>query len=245
MPSRVYAFWVLGQLLLGMVGLLVLPALFASFGLKVVYLILAAIMLCCLPLVPAFPQRFQPMSASSRQSPAAAPRRKLCAVLAILTFYISLSAVWTFIGTIGSAAGLTAAQIGMVLAAATVCGIIGAGGAALRGTRRPDRIPVWLGYGLLILSIVLLVSHPLLVRFALAALLFKFTWTFVLPFILARVAGLDNNGRLMNSINLVGALLQRFSSADALLAAAGGCALISAGLILAASSAGKSEPTGG
>ena len=29
------------------------------------------------------------------------------------------------------------------------------------------------------------------------------TWTFVLPFILARVAGLDNSGRLMNSINLV------------------------------------------
>jgi hypothetical protein len=52
-------------------------------------------------------------------------------------FYISLSAVWTFIGTIGSAAGLTAAQIGMVLAAATVCGIIGAGGAACaaRGAR--------------------------------------------------------------------------------------------------------------
>ena len=256
-PSRVYAFWVLGQLLLGMVGLLVLPALFASFGLKVVYLILAAIMLCCLPLVPAFPSRFQPMSAASRQPPTVAPLRKLCAVLAVLTFYISLSAVWTFIGTIGSAAELSAAQIGMVLAAATVFGIIGAGAAALRGTRRPDRIPVWLGYGLLILSIVLLLSHPLLVRFALAALLFKFTWTFVLPFILARVAGLDNNGRLMNSINLVigggmaagpalaGALLQRFSSADALLAAAGGCALISAGLILAASSAGKSEPTGG
>lgn len=256
-PSRVYAFWVLGQLLLGMVGLLVLPALFASFGLKVVYLILAAIMLCCLPLVPAFPSRFQPMSAASRQPPTVALLRKLCAVLAVLTFYISLSAVWTFIGTIGSAAELSAAQIGMVLAAATVFGIIGAGAAALRGTRRPDRIPVWLGYGLLILSIVLLLSHPLLVRFALAALLFKFTWTFVLPFILARVAGLDNNGRLMNSINLVigggmaagpalaGALLQRFSSADALLAAAGGCALISAGLILAASSAGKSEPTGG
>jgi hypothetical protein len=90
-PSRVYAFWVLGQLLLGMVGLLVLPALFASFGLKVVYLILAAIMLCCLPLVPAFPSRFQPMSASSRQPPAVAPLRKLCAVLAVLTF-ISASA---------------------------------------------------------------------------------------------------------------------------------------------------------
>ncbi|VGE19035.1 permease [Klebsiella pneumoniae] len=37
-PSRVYAFWVLGQLLLGMLGLLALPGLFATFGLKVVYL---------------------------------------------------------------------------------------------------------------------------------------------------------------------------------------------------------------
>ncbi|HEJ7010966.1 TPA: MFS transporter, partial [Serratia marcescens] len=54
-PSRVYAFWVLGQLVLGAVGLLVLPPLFAHFGLMAVYLILAAIMLCCLPLIPAFP----------------------------------------------------------------------------------------------------------------------------------------------------------------------------------------------
>ena len=94
-------------------------------------------------------------------------------------------------------------------------------------------------------------GQPLLVRYAIAALLFKFTWTFVLPFILARVAGLDNNGRLMNSINLVigggmaagpalaGALLQHFASADPLLAAAGVCALLSLILIVAASAAGK------
>ena len=68
----------------------------------------------------------------------------------------------------------------------------------------------------------------------------------------ARVAGLDNNGRLMNSINLVigggmaagpalaGALLQHFASADPLLAAAGVCALLSLILIAAASAAGKS-----
>ncbi len=61
----------------------------------------------------------------------------------------------------------------------------------------------------------------------------------MLPFILARVAALDNNGRLMNSINLVigggmaagpalaGALLQHFASANPLLAAAGACALLS------------------
>lgn len=254
-PSRVYAFWVLGQLLLGMLGLLVLPGLFVTFGLKVVYLILAAIMLCCLPLVSAFPSCFQARSASHRQPPAASWRKAL-AVLAVLTFYISLSAVWTFIGTIGSGAGLSPTQVGLVLAAATVFGIIGAGGAALRGTHRPDRLAVWLGYALLIASVLLLTGHPLLVRYAIAALLFKFTWTFVLPFILARVAALDNNGRLMNSINLVigggmaagpalaGALLQHFASANPLLAAAGACALLSLILIAAASSAGKGLANG-
>ena len=136
-PSRVYAFWVLGQLLLGMLGLLALPGLFATFGLKVVYLILAAIMLCCLPLVSAFPPRFQPLSVS-RQQPSTALWRQALAVLAVLTFYISLSAVWTFIGTIGSAAGLSPTQVGLVLAAATVCGIIGPGGAAVPGAESPD-----------------------------------------------------------------------------------------------------------
>ena len=82
----------LGQLLLGMLGLLALPSLFATFGLKVVYLILAAIMLCCLPLVSAFPPRFQPLSVS-RQQPSTALWRQALAVLAVLTFYISLSAV--------------------------------------------------------------------------------------------------------------------------------------------------------
>ncbi|MDF7745988.1 MFS transporter, partial [Klebsiella pneumoniae] len=81
--------------------------------------------------------------------------------------------------------------------------------------------------------------------------LFKITWTFVLPFILARVAGLDNSGRLMNSINLLiggclaagpalgGALLQHFARADPLVAVAGVCALLSLILIGAAAAAGK------
>ncbi len=40
---------------------------------------------------------------ASRLRPSVAQPRKLLAVLAVLTFYISLSAVWTFIGTIGGA----------------------------------------------------------------------------------------------------------------------------------------------
>ncbi|HDS1116548.1 TPA: MFS transporter [Pluralibacter gergoviae] len=248
-PSRTYAFWVLGQLLLGIAGLLALPPLFAVVGLKAAYLGLAAIAALALPLVGAFPARFKAAergAAGKRVSLA----RRLQAVLAVLLFYISLSAIWTFIGGIGHDAGLTPVRSGQVLAAATLFGIIGAGAAALRGTGRRDSVPVLLGYTLLALSIILLADSPQLGRFALAALLFKFTWTFVLPFILARVARLDRDGRLMNSINLVigggmalgpaiaGALLQHFPGTTALLAGAGLFAVASF-ILIAAASAGR------
>ncbi|MFS7162644.1 MFS transporter [Serratia proteamaculans] len=245
-PSRVYALWVLGQLVLGAVGLLVLPPLFAHFGLMAVYLILAAIMLCCLPLIGAFPSGFHPVQ-SAVHSTATPRRRKIFAVLAVLTFYISLSAVWTFIGSIAAAAGLSPVHSGQVLATATLFGIVGAGGAALISAGHGGNRLIWLGYGLLLAGITLLIQEPLLLRFAIAAVLFKFTWTFVLPFILARVAGLDNNGKLMNNINLVigggmaigptlaGYLIESSGGFDALLVGALGCSLLSLLLILLAS----------
>ncbi len=125
-PSRVYAFWVLGQLLLGMLGLLALPGLFATFGLKVVYLILAAIMLCCLPLVSAFLRAFNRF-----QSPASSRRRR-CGVRRWRCWRCSLSisalAPCGPLSAPSAARRLSPTQVGLVLAAATVCGIIGAGG---------------------------------------------------------------------------------------------------------------------
>ena len=245
-PSRTYAFWVLGQLLLGFAGLLVLPPLFAVAGLKAAYLALAGLAVLALPLAGAFPARFQALSRAGGGQ-GTAPGRRLMAVLAVLLFYISLSAVWTFIGSLGHDAGLSPVRSGQVLAAATLFGIIGAGVAALRGTGRRDGMPVLLGYILLGLSILLLAESPQLARYALAAVLFKFTWTFVLPFILARVARLDGDGRLMNSINLTigggmalgpavaGAVLQRFHGTAPLLAGAALCAAASFTLLAAAS----------
>lgn len=207
-PGRVYAFWVLGQLVVGMIGLLILPVLFTQVGLMAVYLILAALMLCGLPLSSSFPSSInqtQQVTSPDSLTPYSSTllKGKLFAVLAVLAFYISLSAVWTFIGNIATQAGLSSVKSGQVLAAATLFGIIGAGIAAIISTQRHHSLLLWAGYLLLFTSILLLRHDPLLIRFALAAIMFKFTWTFVMPFILARVAGLDNDGKLMNNINLV------------------------------------------
>ena len=53
-PSRVYGLWVVGQLVVGAVGLAVLPGLFERYGLQSCYLILAGLMALLLPLARGF-----------------------------------------------------------------------------------------------------------------------------------------------------------------------------------------------
>ncbi len=109
--------------------------------------------------------------------------------------------MWTFIGTIGTRLGLSPTQVGLVLAAATVCGIIGAGSFFPRGTRRADRLPS-AGYGLLIVSVGLLIGQPLLVRDTPSRRCCLSSCGDLRAALYSPRPG-DNAGRLMNSINLV------------------------------------------
>ncbi|UQZ11439.1 MFS transporter [Providencia stuartii] len=204
-PSRMYAFWVLGQLALGTLGLLVLPPLFELYGLRIVYFILAAFMVIFFPLIRAFPNVIMEKDQHHHSSthPRNAFINKAMAIIAILIFYICLSQVWTFIGVFGQNSGLDAEENGQILAIATILGMVGAVIAATVSNRFKTNKLVFLGYGLLMASILLLIGSPTVIRFIVAALLFKFTWTFVLPFIMGAVSQLDTSGRLMNNINLV------------------------------------------
>lgn len=55
----------------------------------------------------------------------------------------------------------------------------------------------------MLLSIGLLFGLSGAVQFAAAAIIFKFSWTFILPYLLATVSDLDSSGHLMNSTNLM------------------------------------------
>ncbi|MDH4564740.1 MFS transporter [Pseudomonas sp. BN411] len=201
-PSRAYGFWVLGQLVLGAIGLSLLPRLFEAYGLGVVYLLLATLTLLGLPLVRAFPAAHRAPERPAR-SGSASRWKVAAAILGLLGFYVALSAVWTFIGAIGAQAGLNAQASGDILAIATLMGIAGAGCATLIGERLPRTPLLCSGFGLMVAATLLLLDQPLLARFAVAVLLFKFTWTYVLPFILASLVELDESGRLMSLSNLV------------------------------------------
>lgn len=123
-------------------------------------------------------------------------------------------------------------------------GIVGAGCASLIGNRLPRLLLLLFGYSLMAGSVLLLLGAPPLARFALAALAFKFTWTFILPLILACLADLDRSGKLMNASNLViggglaigpalaGRLIESTGGFQPLLIGGAGLTLLSLALIL-------------
>ncbi|WP_374980819.1 MFS transporter [Pseudomonas solani] len=200
--DRVYGLWVMGQLVLGAIGLWLLPPLFERFGLQALYLGLALLMLLCLPLAGSF-QGITPATRTLERASGGIGWRALLALFAVLAFYVGLSGVWTFIGSIAGAAAIDPASSGRILAVATLLGIAGSACAALIGKRWPRGAMLLLGYALMTGAVLLLLDQPGLARFATAALVFKYTWTFALPFILACLADLDRDGRLMNTTNLL------------------------------------------
>jgi predicted MFS family arabinose efflux permease len=86
---------------------------------------------------------------------------------------------------------------------ASLLGIAGALSATLLGGRKQFRLLLIGGYAVMIAGILMLTGSPDETRFTLAALGFKYAWTFALPFILASLASIDRNGQLMSLVNLV------------------------------------------
>lgn len=200
--DRVYGLWVCGQLVLGALGLWVLPGLFTVHGLAALYVGLAILLSLCLPLFTQFPAGLAAPAARTTDT-GGQLWRPVLAIGAVLTFYVGLSGVWSFIGTIAGNSGLDAATSGAVLAVASLLGIAGSLTATGIGGRIPRGLSLAAGYAAMTASVMMLFGLPGLVQFAAAAFIFKFVWTFVLPFILASVADLDRDGRLMSMTNLV------------------------------------------
>ncbi|WP_080943261.1 MFS transporter [Pseudomonas marginalis] len=244
-PSRVYGLWVMGQLVVGAIGLAVLPGLFERYGLGACYLILAGLMTLLLPLARSFPNAAPAPQAAETARVSGSRWHAALGVGAVLAFYISLGGVWTFIGALGARVGISPQDSGEVLAVATVMGIAGAACASLIGPRLSRLRLLLVGYALMAAAVLLLLGQPTLMRFALAALLFKFTWTFILPLILACLADLDHSGKLMNASNLViggglaigpaiaGRLIEISGSFTALLIGGAVITLLSLAMILA------------
>jgi MFS family permease len=104
---------------------------------------------------------------------------------------------------ISAGAGIDLSASSIVLSIATVAGIVSALVATILGDTPRRRMYLIAGYVAMAVSVVLLFGAPGLVRFAIAAIIFKFAWTFILPYLLSSLSDLSAGGQIMNTTNLM------------------------------------------
>jgi MFS family permease len=205
--DRVYGLWVVGQFIVGAVGILVFPYLFEIFGLRVMYFASALLAVCAAPLLSGFKSNSMVVSSvasgNSKSPRTRNPLIPIMVVLGVFAFYIAIGGVWTFASKAATLAGLTAASTGTVLAIASAIGVAGSTCASLLGGRAARSAMLIVGYAILTISLLGLSLDAGLIGFVSSVFGFKFAWTFVLPFIMAATAKHDRSGRLVASLNLI------------------------------------------
>jgi hypothetical protein len=201
--DRLFGYWVCGQLVVGALALALLPSLFARLGLGAFFAVLALAAPRCAArgFATAETREDQPAArASAAGNGILFPARAMAGVMG---FYVGLGGCWAYAALIAGQAGLDAQAVANRLAMASLVGIAGAGCAAGLGGRVVRGRALLVGYGLLVFAVLFLLGQPSMARFTLAAGLFKFGWTFALPFILSAVAHRDRTGSMMAATNLV------------------------------------------
>lgn len=201
--ARNFGWWTVGQLVVGAVGLALLPRVMPSVGLRGLFGVLALVYVGCAGLVHLMPRG---MPGADSAPVAATQGRNLggwLALAGVLVFYVALSGVWTYIERIGAANGLAPERIGDDLTIASLFGIAGCLTATALGARLGRVRPLVAGYAMLAGACLALIGSIGGLHYAVVAAVFKFAWTFALPYILAVVALRDVSGRLIALANLM------------------------------------------
>jgi predicted MFS family arabinose efflux permease len=211
-PGRAFGLFVVAQLAMGAAILAIFPAIFASADVGLVYWTLAVITAACLPSVATLDGTFMRADSNDpRATPEvsiAPPSRRVivsfvAGLAAVLLFYVALSGVWTFMAQIASDAGTSDSATSFALSSATVAGIASALIATWIGETPRRRIILACGYVAMAASVLLLLGGPSLIQFVTAAVIFKFAWTLILPYLLSTLSTIGSGGQVMNTVNLM------------------------------------------
>ncbi len=198
--DRVLGYWVTGQLVLGAIGLALLPRLFQTYGLDAFFGLTALLMTLCLPLARTFDA--PTILVRKREGPSTHAGIILFAMLGVVLFYLTVGGVWSFMTFIGETRGIETFTAANIVSTASLFGILGAVTVSILGGRVGRKALLIGGFVILLLSLFALLA-PGTNAFAISAFGFKFAWTFALPPILAAIASHDKDGSTMSWTNLV------------------------------------------
>lgn len=203
-PNRAFGLFVVFQLAMGALILAVFPTLYAGTGVAAIYWTLAGLAAACVLVVPKIDGEALRGSTSVPTYSGTRPpiATYVIGMIAVLLFYIALSGVWAFMAQVSANAGIDLSATSLILSVATVAGIVSALLATVLGDTPRRRVYLRLGYLGMALSVGLLLGAPGLLRFAVAAVIFKFAWTLILPYLLSTLSGLGGT-QVMNTTSLM------------------------------------------
>lgn len=203
-PSRAFGLFVVFQLAMGALILAVFPTLYAGAEVGAIYWTLAGLAVLCLPVVRGIDGEAlrAPALTDAADKPKLSPSKLVLGLVSVLLFYVALSGVWSFMAQISAEAGIALSPTSLVLSIATVAGIVSALLATVLGDTPRRGLYLRLGFIGMILSVFLLLGTPGLIQFAAAAIIFKFAWTLILPYLLSTL-GDAGGSQVMNTTNLM------------------------------------------
>lgn len=192
--DRCFGYSVAMQVAFQMVGMLLLSAPVAQYGLEPVLFTLLAMDLVALLLLVWLPSQGALQPTQDVFAVLHSPR-VLMALGGCFLFFVNVGVFWTFIERIGAAEGFSAETIGISLAVGVSLGIPGALLASWCGDRFGRLQPLAWGAIVTIASLLVLMFAMSPMAYLVALALYNFGWNFSLAFQYAAVNAADESGR--------------------------------------------------
>ena len=195
--ERNFGLFLFTQILLGMLGIWLIPQLVGSYGIKGVFYPLVAleilVLIVCIGYIPAL--RFSEAKRSRAKNTRLAWFCSATSLVAMLSFFTAIGCYWTYVGLIGGRSGFTVEVVGWGLSLASIGGAIG----ALVPTFLQQRVgsvgPILASAALLLIALYLTANHTSISSFVVAAATFTFGWYLFHPYQVSVLAAVDVDGR--------------------------------------------------
>lgn len=195
--ERNFGLFLFTQILLGMLGIWLIPQLVGSYGIKGVFYPLVTlellVLIFCLSYVPAL--KFAEAKRSDTKNTRLAWFCSATSLVAMLCFFTAIGCYWTYVGLIGGRSGFTVEAVGWGLSLASIGGAIGALVPTFLQQRIGSLTPILLSAALLIIALYLTSNHTNLFSFVIAAATFTFGWYLFHPYQVGVLAAVDVDGR--------------------------------------------------
>ncbi|EPU3839789.1 MFS transporter [Providencia stuartii] len=204
---RAFSISLFSQIILGSLGLFILPLFLESYGIFSVYVFVSILLVCVLPLTKGIDAiwRMKEENIFKEQAQGAVKNRTvknemyLC-LAGIFLFNVVVAGVWTFIGGYLSALQVDLSVVYNILGSASMVGILGAGTSILF-SKKVNLVFVTC-FIFLIASVLAMYLNTSIMLVIISCYAFKYIWTLILPFTMSIAAEYEVDGNVMNLTSL-------------------------------------------